>query len=239
MTLDERISLYLAKCPPAVSGSDGHGTTFKVACALVNGFALDEATALRWMLVYNATCAPAWKSRELRHKVEQAAKVAHEKPRGHLLGSERANFAKAAQIVARPVPVRLTPKKKHLRTVRTVSSHISTYVGEIETVPSCIKGGSLQPSEPSAGGMEVPDPLSTAAAPSVESRPSVEMRVEWPALVPVPGCTVGRPPEIEMANADWHALEASGLAEEPMVQLAAWMFGPSCTVLEETGRADA
>lgn len=86
MTLDERISLYLAKCPPAVSGSDGHGSTFKVACALVNGFALDPDAAMRWMLVYNATCAPVWKPRELRHKVEQAAKVTYEKARGHLLG---------------------------------------------------------------------------------------------------------------------------------------------------------
>ena len=133
MTLDERISLYLAKCPPAVSGSDGHGTTFKVACALVHGFALDTDTALRWMLVYNATCAPAWKPRELRHKVEQAAKVAHEKPRGHLIGhgrfgrSEESRLAKKCS--PKPVPMLSKALKSNLRTLRTLPSGLRANAG--------------------------------------------------------------------------------------------------------------
>ena len=72
MTLDERIARYLDKCQGAISGSDGHGQTFTVACALVNGFALDADAALRHLITYNATCSPPWSPRELRHKVNQA-----------------------------------------------------------------------------------------------------------------------------------------------------------------------
>jgi len=62
------------------------------------------------------------------------------------------------------------------------------------------------------------------------------LAVEWPSLVSVPGCKVSRPSEIEMAEEDWQKLDASGFASEPLVQMAAWMFGPECTVLEPRRR---
>ncbi len=223
MTLDERIGLYLAKCPPAISGSDGSGVTFAVACALVNGFALDPEAAMRWMLVYNATCMPPWKPRELRHKVEDAAKKAHEKPRGHLLGVTGNSRSPAARGTRKPVPVPLTPRKSRFRTLRTVFSEPCVNAREGVVLGNDIYGASKQPSEASA----VENASETAKEP--------ELAVDWPSLVSVPDCKVGRPPEIEMADEDWHALEASGFAEEPMVQLAAWMFGPGCTVVETEG----
>ena len=53
------------------------------------------------------------------------------------------------------------------------------------------------------------------------------------SMIIVPGCSVHRPVEIEMADLEWRALEHSGFVEEPMVQLAAWLFGPGCRVLME------
>ncbi len=83
--LSERIRTYLARVEPAISGQDGHGVTFKVACALVWGFALDAEQAFPFLSEYNGRCQPPWSEKELRHKLDEALKVPQEKPRGHLL----------------------------------------------------------------------------------------------------------------------------------------------------------
>jgi putative DNA primase/helicase len=68
-----RASAYLAKCDPAISGQGGHDQTFKVACALLHGFHLDDETAYSLLLNdYNPRCVPLWTEKELRHKVESA-----------------------------------------------------------------------------------------------------------------------------------------------------------------------
>ena len=211
MTLDDRIRRYLAKCPPAVSGQDGHGTTFRVACALVHGFALEPEEAFRYLEAYNAACCPPWKPRELHHKLRQAAKVAHEKARGHLLGVHHNSDRPTPDKPQAPVPVRLKPREGRFRTVRTVFSepcvnacaHTCVYV-------------ELENNRPDGPAGEL-----------VESAPLADE-----GLVAVPGCRVKRPEEISMADTDWQKLDASGFADEPLVQLAAWMFGPDCTVVE-------
>lgn len=87
MTIHDRIVAYISKCPPAISGSGGHPATFTVACALVNGFALSETDALLYLSNhYNPMCQPQWSETELVHKIRDAAKARHDKPRGHLLG---------------------------------------------------------------------------------------------------------------------------------------------------------
>ena len=72
----ERARAYCLACDPAISGSGGHGQTFKVACKLVQGFGLstDEAYAIM-AAEYNPRCCPPWKPSELKHKVESAALV--------------------------------------------------------------------------------------------------------------------------------------------------------------------
>lgn len=85
----ERARAYVAVIPGAVSGSGGHNQTFTVACALLHGFALDEATALDLLLEYNQKCSPPWTERELQHKVKSALLTSHSKPRGHLLGESQ------------------------------------------------------------------------------------------------------------------------------------------------------
>ena len=80
MTLDDRIERYLAATPPAIAGQGGDTLTYKVACSLVNGFALPPEQALHWLRVYSTKCDPPWSESELLHKVESALVANHRKP---------------------------------------------------------------------------------------------------------------------------------------------------------------
>src|SRR5512133_500393 len=82
----ERARRYIAKCPPAISGQGGHDATFHAAATLVHGFALGEADAFALLTEWNRGCVPPWSEKELRHKIESAAKASHREPRGCLLG---------------------------------------------------------------------------------------------------------------------------------------------------------
>jgi hypothetical protein len=87
LTIRERAELYLAKCEPAISGSGGHDTTFRVACALIQGLCVGPEEAYQLLRdFYNPTCSPPWSEVELRHKVQDACVAATGKPRGYLLG---------------------------------------------------------------------------------------------------------------------------------------------------------
>jgi len=101
-TIDRAVK-YIAKYPPAIEGQDGHGTLFRIACVLVNGFELPPSSALAVLTNhYNATCQPPWSSKELQHKVDQAQKA--DGPRGWLLNE--AAFADSVQSVkASELPV--------------------------------------------------------------------------------------------------------------------------------------
>ena len=71
-----RARAYLAAIPGAVSGQNGHATTFKAAQALVRGFMLDAETAYQLLAEWNRTCSPPWRERELRHKIKSAGQRA-------------------------------------------------------------------------------------------------------------------------------------------------------------------
>ncbi|WP_417849396.1 bifunctional DNA primase/polymerase [Thalassoglobus sp.] len=86
LQIERRALAYLDKIPSAVSGQGGHSTTYTAAVALVHGFEIDPEQALAMLLAhYNPRCAPPWSEKELRHKVEDAAKKSHSRPRGWLL----------------------------------------------------------------------------------------------------------------------------------------------------------
>lgn len=87
-TKNDQISRYLATAPPAISGQGGDIQTFRVACALYNGFALSEEETFTWLKAYNQKCLPPWSDPRLAYKASQATKVTHQKPRGYLLESE-------------------------------------------------------------------------------------------------------------------------------------------------------
>lgn len=71
----ERGEAYANAYPPAVSGNDGHGHTFRLACVLVNGLAIDRDAALGILHRWNCSCAPPWSNKELEHKVDSALAV--------------------------------------------------------------------------------------------------------------------------------------------------------------------
>ena len=84
-SLPQRASRYVEALPSAISGSRGHDALFRVACALAQGFALQDAEAWPILLEYNARCLPPWSERELKHKLAEARKVQHHEPKGYLL----------------------------------------------------------------------------------------------------------------------------------------------------------
>jgi len=84
----ERVERYLMACDPAISGSRGHDTTFRVACTLLHGFCLSPTEAFRLLKIYNKKCEPPWSDGELRHKILSAAGVGSSKGRGYLLDAD-------------------------------------------------------------------------------------------------------------------------------------------------------
>ena len=91
MPINERAAKYLSKMEPAISGSGGHNSCFKAACALVLGFDLPVEDALSLLLMeYNPRCEPQWTERELRHKVNSAAKQPGQ--RGYLRDAKPADW---------------------------------------------------------------------------------------------------------------------------------------------------
>lgn len=85
MTPRDQAQRWLTHCDIAVSGDNGHGQTFGVACALVNGFALSRPDAESLLREYSARCQPPWSDREIKHKLDSAESVTHDKPRGHMI----------------------------------------------------------------------------------------------------------------------------------------------------------
>ncbi|MEI7452802.1 MAG: hypothetical protein WCK04_01070, partial [Actinomycetes bacterium] len=84
----DRARAWLRNTPGAVTGQNGHGATFAVATSLVHGFELSHGDAEALFNEYNAKCDPPWKPHELAHKLVEASKVAHDKPRGWLLSAQ-------------------------------------------------------------------------------------------------------------------------------------------------------
>lgn len=84
----DRARAWLRNTPGAVAGQGGHGSTFAVATALIHGFELNAGDAETLLHEYNAKCLPPWKPHELAHKLSEAAKVSHDKPKGWLLSAQ-------------------------------------------------------------------------------------------------------------------------------------------------------
>ncbi len=85
-TVIDRATKYVETMGPAIQGQNGSTHAFKVALALVHGFALNESDAMAVLAQWNVGCQPEWSEAELVHKVRDALRAAQEKPRGWLLG---------------------------------------------------------------------------------------------------------------------------------------------------------
>lgn len=85
----KRASAYLARCAAAVSGDSGHSVTFNAVAHVMFGFDLDANTTYDLIASeYNPRCDPPWSERELKHKIDSAAKTC-KRTRGYLLDADR------------------------------------------------------------------------------------------------------------------------------------------------------
>ena len=155
----ERAKKYLAKMPPAVSGQDGHGRTFRAACVLILGFDLSEADAMTLMQQFNATCQPPWTEKELAHKVRCAAKQTGE--RGYLRNTNPDRWS------AIRVPEYQEPARKHEARETTLFDATKSYVEQIRSgVSSLITLGIGDLDYALGGGVEKGEMVILAARPS-------------------------------------------------------------------------
>jgi hypothetical protein len=86
--LRDRVMRYVETVEVAISGQGGSNPTYRLANVLVWGFALSREQALFFMRIYSRRCVPRWSEKELEHKVDDALKANHDKPRGYLLDKE-------------------------------------------------------------------------------------------------------------------------------------------------------
>ena len=70
----ERCRRYIDRIEGAISGNNGHRTTFRVACKIAEflGEHLTVEQAMPIMREYNQRCEPPWSEAELLHKVSDA-----------------------------------------------------------------------------------------------------------------------------------------------------------------------
>lgn len=80
----ERAERYASSVEPAISGSNGSGVTYRLACELVRGFDLTDSQAMEILTTYNERCEPPWSEAEMQHKISEARTKADGEP-GYLL----------------------------------------------------------------------------------------------------------------------------------------------------------
>jgi hypothetical protein len=125
----ERARKYIAKTEPAISGQNGSGAAFNVACKLVLGFGLSRDTALVLYREWNQTCKPPWSERELVHKIDDAAKQAG--PRNYLRNVTPPNWSKAEEKIPAYREPSSNGKSKELRR-STMNDAAEKYIKHIE-----------------------------------------------------------------------------------------------------------
>ena len=74
----ERARRYIETISPAIAGSHGDASTFRVCCRLVRGFALTDEQALKALRGWNERCEPPWTTEELRQKLASARQYGRE-----------------------------------------------------------------------------------------------------------------------------------------------------------------
>lgn len=158
----ERARKYVATMPPAVSGQDGHGRTFRVACVLVLGFGLSEAEAFGLLKEYNAGCQPPWSDRELAHKIKSASKQPGDRnylrdaALDQIEGIELPDYREPKVVATEPEP-----------SIITLDSAARSYLDELRAGPKeLIRFGIPEVENAIGGGLEIGEFVVVAALPS-------------------------------------------------------------------------
>ena len=129
----DRARAYTAKVPGAVQGQGGDVATYRLACVLVNDFALSESEAWSVLAEWNARCLPSWSEAELRSKLQSALRCSHPKPRGNKLDAGRWTPPASTQQASKQ---QMTPEQKRSRwpELRTPSKTELRRIGEVRNV---------------------------------------------------------------------------------------------------------
>jgi len=156
----QRAAAWLSRVPPAVSGQNGHSTTYTAAVGLVHGFGLSETDALSLLSDWNRSCQPPWSDRDLIHKIRDAASKPHDKPAGHLLhASGSPQHTDLTRVVFKPA--------KPLETDSEFKRFLTAAFAQGETVSICeqvedgrpITSGSFLPVEEWIKRFDHPDSI--------------------------------------------------------------------------------
>jgi hypothetical protein len=109
----ERASRYLQTMEPSIQGQQGSIAGYKAAIVIIQGFGLDEETALGLFIAeFNPRCVPPWSVSEARHKIQDAAKASTGKPVGYLLGKRKTDNGDATRRSDSPPTVVSRASKK-------------------------------------------------------------------------------------------------------------------------------
>jgi P4 family phage/plasmid primase-like protien len=145
-TLGARIRKYLAEIDGAVSGQNGHGATYRVACHLVRGFNQSKTSAFPFFAEWNKRCQPEWTEAELWHKLDEAETKAEGEP-GYLLQAKRApSWVSYAANELDPLPT-----------------------GESDTVPFHVPENASTEGEAGASEPDEPDEIGTEQFPTARA----------------------------------------------------------------------
>jgi KaiC/GvpD/RAD55 family RecA-like ATPase len=165
----ERARAYLQRIPPAISGQNGHGATFKAACAMVLGFGLSEGDAYRLMSEWNAGCNPPWREHDLQRKVKEANKQGGE--RNYLRNAQREQWDSiplpdyGGQAAPR-APQQAPPKPSNV-VITTLEDAARDYISKIEQGrEQLVTIGIPELDEALDGGVEPGEMVIMAARPS-------------------------------------------------------------------------
>jgi archaellum biogenesis ATPase FlaH len=160
----ERSRRYLLKVPPAISGSNGHGMTFRAACILVKGFGLDQGDALALMREWNQNCQPPWSERELVHKIQDAAKQPG--PDGFMRYVREDRFA-SVKVPQFKEPERKPEVESALPKLITGPDAVSSYIAKLqEGGHGLVKLGLPQVDYALGGGVSLGEMVVIAGRPS-------------------------------------------------------------------------
>jgi replicative DNA helicase len=164
--LMERAAKYLAKMDASVSGSSGHNTAWRAACAMIHGFNLDATQALALLSSdWNGRCKPPWSQKELLHKVKQASDALGQ--RGYLADATPEQWEKIALRIGK------APQSEAIADVgdpvrrTTLASAASDYVQQLANgaVP-LIETGIPELDKALGGGVAAGEMIIVAARPS-------------------------------------------------------------------------
>jgi hypothetical protein len=163
----ERARKYIARMPDAVSGQNGHGRTFAVACALAKGFGLDRDKALALLGEWNIDHAqPQWSDRELAHKIDSALKAQGE--RNYL------RLARPHDWDRIPLPEYKEPKS---RKFKTATDAMAEYIARLERGDEALHSTGIDELDKAIGGGFGQDEIIAFTAPSNHCKSSFALHV--------------------------------------------------------------